>query len=270
MEFVWVPGGCYAMGCENNSSECDKDEHPSHEVCVDGLWMGSKEVTVGQFRRFVEATSYRTEAEKNGWSWVYYFSVRNWEKKPGHNWRNPGFPQDDRHPVVHVSWNDAQAMIRWLAEKTKSQYLLPTEAQWEWACRAGTRTARFWGSQPEDTCRYANVADRSAQERIPGIKAHGCTDGFPFTAPTGSFAANGYGLYDMLGNVWEWCLDVYNPTGYSQHQKNNPVYNGNGPGRAFRGASWSSEPKDIRCANRFYSGPEGAYYNLGFRLVASQ
>jgi formylglycine-generating enzyme len=270
MEFVWVPGGCYAMGCENNSNDCDKDEHPSHEVCVDGFWMASKEVTVGQFRRFVEATGHRTDAEKNGWSWVYSFTARNWENKPGINWRNPGFPQDDRHPVVHVSWHDAQAMLRWLGEKSKGQYQLPTEAQWEWACRAGSRSARFWGNQPDDTCRYANVADRSAQERIPAIKAHGCSDGFPFTAPAASFAANGYGLYDMLGNVWEWCQDVYNPSGYSQHQKNNPVYSGSGSGRVFRGASWSSEPKDIRCANRFYSAPEGAYYNLGFRLVAIQ
>jgi formylglycine-generating enzyme required for sulfatase activity len=265
MRFVRIPAGCFRMGSDAGEAGRDRDEGPMHEVCLDGFWMSQYEVTRGQFRTFVEQTGYVTDAEREGFSWVY---DGRWEKKPGYSWHRPGFAQDDRHPVVHVSLNDAQAMARWLTERSKGEFRLPTEAEWEYACRAGTLSARFWGEDPKDACTFANVADETARKRYPVWETHPCADGFVFTAPVGSFRPNGFGLHDMLGNVWEWCADIYDPDAYRKHSGKNPVVEKGGTARVVRGGSWYSRPRYVRSAGRDQlSRPDRRSQDQGFRLI---
>lgn len=266
MPFVWVPGGCFPMGSEETEQGRDRDEGPLHEVCVDGFWMGQREVTRGEFRRFVEAAGYVTDAEREGFSWVY---TGTWEKRGGYSWRRPGFHQDDTHPVVHVSLNDALAMAKWMGEQVGASFGLPTEAQWEYTCRAGRLEPRFWGGDSQEACSYANVADMTAAKEFPSWVVHGCADGYVFTAPVGTFQPNGFRVHDMLGNVWEWCTDAYDPLGYRKHGVKNPVLSDPPQGaRVIRGGSWYSRPDHVRCAKRdALSRPDRRSQDLGFRLI---
>jgi len=266
MEFVWAPGGKYQMGCPDSEEGRYPGEGPVHEVQLDGFWLGRHEVTRGQFRKFVEATGYKTEAEKEGWS--YGYKDGKWGKQQGLNWRQPGFSQDDRHPVVCVSLNDAQAMAAWMSLKGQGKFQLPTEAQWEYACRAGTTTARYWGDNPDEACKYGNVADETTKREFPALTVHNCHDGYVFTAPVGGFRANRWGLYDLSGNAWEWCEDVYDADAYSKHQRYNPVYMSTSGGAhgVIRGGGWNSYPTRVRCGHRNHVAPADRHSFLGFRL----
>lgn len=265
MEFVWVPGGCFTMGSSLSEQDRDSDEGPVHEVCVDAFWMGKYEVTRGEFQKFVNSDGYKTDAEEEGFSWVY---TGRWERRQGYNWHEVGFDQDDRHPVVNVSWKDANAMADWLSRHSRGEFRLPTEAEWEYACRAGTTAVRYWGDNPDEACTYANVADRDTLTEFPAWTVHNCKDGFIYTAPVGTFKPNDFGLYDMLGNVWEWCEDVYNVRAYSEHSNKNPVYKADAPDRVIRGGSWYSRPEVVRCASRDNLHlPTRRGYDVGFRLV---
>ncbi|GAB6084356.1 formylglycine-generating enzyme family protein [Desulfuromonas carbonis] len=268
MEFVFVKGGCFQMGSPASETGRDGDEGPVHEVCVDDFYLGKTEVTVAQFRRFVEATGYRTEAESGDGSYVY--KGAKWEKQAGVNWRRNALgdgPADDRHPVVHVSWNDAVACAKWLAGKSGRSLRLPTEAEWEYAARAGTRSARFWGEDSGQACRYANVADRTAKRKWSGWTVHDCDDGYETTAAVGSFLPNGLGLFDMLGNVWEWCSDWYGNDYYGSSLRNNPQGPTGGSYRVLRGGSWRFGPEYVRSAFRGGGAPDYRYVHLGFRLA---
>ncbi len=171
MELVYVPGGCFQMGSPENE-EGRYDDEKLHEVCVDGFWMGKNEVTQGQ-----------------------------WKKVMG---SNPAkFQKGDEYPVEQISWDDAQDFINKLNGKAGRKYRLPTEAEWEYAARAGTSTARFWGDSPDAACKYANVADKTAKKKNFDWTIHNCNDGYAETAPFGSFQPNSFGLHYMLGNVWE-------------------------------------------------------------------
>jgi formylglycine-generating enzyme required for sulfatase activity len=272
-QMVMVEGGCFKMGSPAGEKGREDDEGPVHEVCLDGFLMGRYEVTVGQFRKFVQATGYKTDAEKNtggeegSWTLVEENGKREWKWKAGADWRSPGFKQTDKMPVACVSWNDARAYIKWLKEQTGKQYTLPSEAQWEYAARAGTITARFWGNDPDKACGYANGVDKTNDGTWSwNDPVHNCEDGYYYAAPVGSFKPNRFGLYDMLGNVREWCMDTYSSSAYSKHARNNPIYTG-GSNRVYRGGSWDYEPKWVRSANRNRCG--AAYRNayLGFRLL---
>ncbi len=243
MEFVYVPGGCYEMGSPSGEKDRDSDEGLVHEVCVDGFWMGKTEVTNGQFRKF----------------------------KGGHDsgdYQGNSLNGDDQ-PVVEVSWEEAKAFAQWLTRQGGGggSFRLPTEAEWENACRAGTRTARFWGDDPDEACRYANVADRTAKRRWSDWTIHDCDDGYAVTAPVGSFRPNAFGIYDLLGNVWEWCEDWYDKDAYSKHARNNPIVDASGSNRVGRGGSWDLGPRFVRCANRYLISPGDGNFNLGFRLL---
>lgn len=235
MEFVWVPKGCFQMG----SNFGDSDEKPVHEVCVDGFWLGRYEVTNRQYRRF----------------------------KSGHDsksFKGANLNGDDQ-PVVNVSWNDAKAFIKWLSGETGQRFALPTEAHWEYAARGGTTGKRFWGGNDADACRYANVADKGNwKDHFP------CSDGYKFTAPVANYSPNPFGLYDMLGNVEEWCEDVYDKNAYAKHARNNPVVTSGGTARVFRGGGWYAGPGDMRAANRISSTPDYRFVSLGFRLALHQ
>jgi len=176
----------------------------------------------------------------------------------------------DSQPVANVSWEEAVAFARWLSEKSGQAYRLPTEAEWEYAARAGTTLSRYWGNDPDASCKYANVADLTAKKQRPKWTTFPCDDHHVVSAPVGSFMANGYGLHDMLGNVWEWCEDVYNSEAYTKLPKDNPVYQGAGEyrvsGAVADGASracWGYGDPD---RGRLFH-PDFGQHALGFRLV---
>jgi len=244
MVFVWVPEGCFSMGSPPDEGGKDPDEGPVHKVCLDGFWMARSEVTNRQYRRF---DPHHESKAVNG------------ESLDG----------DDR-PVVHVSWHDARAFARWLSQHDGGAvtFRLPTEAEWEYACRAGSTTARFWGADPDQACRFANVYDQTSKARNGfAWPAHDCDDGYAVTSPAGSFAPNAFGLYDMLGNVWEWCEDTYNDHAYETHAARNPIYTASGPFRVNRGGAWNDIARSVRCAVRERLDPAFGNPYVGFRLV---
>jgi formylglycine-generating enzyme len=266
LEFVWVPGGCFEMGSPPQEKGRKDDEGPVHEVCVDGVWMGKTEVTVGAFRRFVEATGHRTDAEREGFVW--FMKGKERLQRKGASWREWWFEQKEDHPVVNVSWNDARAMAEWLSRQAGGTFRLPTEAEWEYGCRAGTKTSRFWGDSPTEACRYGNVLDRAAGKVFTEMRgSHDCDDGNVYTSPVGRYQANSLGLFDMLGNAAEWCEDVYQKDGYTQHPQKNPRVTGGGSERVYRGGGWYSPPLFVRSADRGSHAPVFRRPALGFRLV---
>lgn len=247
MEFVWIQGGCFQLGNPNKNLTKFLHEKPIHEVCLDGFWMGKYEVTNGQYRQYKTAHNSGTMLDES--------------------------LDGEEQPVVFVSWNDAKEFAGWLTELHKDSYTfsLPTEAEWEYSCRAGTTEARYWGEDSEQACTYANVADNIFKAKL--ISIHECSDGYPVSAPVGSFAPNDAGLHDMLGNVWEWCEDRYGKNAYRNKTKNNPVYRKIESGidyRVIRGGSWLSGPFLARSAKRSPSPPGSKYDVLGFRLVVSR
>jgi formylglycine-generating enzyme required for sulfatase activity len=265
MEFVLVKGGCFQMG--DAFGDGGADEKPVHEVCVDDFYMGKYEVTVGQFKEFVRETGYQTEAERG--DGAYHFTGREWKMGKAINWRNPGFRQTDRHPVVCVSHNDALAFAEWLGRKTGQGIRLPTEAEWEYAARSGGKKYKYgWGSGNPS----ANIADVSLKREFPSSNLtiwEGYDDGYVYTAPVGSFPPNELGLCDMTGNVWEWCSDWYGEKYYGESRKTNPQGPDSGQYRVGRGGSWIFDPGGVRAATRGWDEPSCRDDDDGFRLVFS-
>lgn len=306
---VWIAGGSFRMG--SDSSLAWPDERPAHDVTVDGFWIDATEVTNAEFARFVEATGYVTTAEKapqladimaqvppgtptpdpeqlqpgalvfrqppqavalddvaQWWFWTL-----------GANWRRPEGPGSsiagrENHPVVHVSWDDANAYARWAGKR------LPTEAEWEFAARGGLDGEDYvWGpGKPSDAAQHANVW----QGRFPSENTQ--ADGFLRTAPVKSFKPNGYGLYDMAGNVWEWCSDWYDARLYAR-RAGAPVENPQGPERSHdpqqpfaplrsqRGGSYlchESYCLRYRPSARHGCSPDTGMSHVGFRCAKSK
>jgi formylglycine-generating enzyme required for sulfatase activity len=255
-EMVRIKGGSFRMGDIQGSG--DSDEKPVHSVSVAPFAMGRYEVTVGEFRQFVNATGYKTDAEKQGSCWAV-------GDNKGKNWRNLGFSQTDTHPVVCVSWNDATAYAKWLSQQTGHTYRLPTEAQWEYAARAGTTTSRYWGNDPNDACRYANVADKTAKNKYSDWTIHNCTDGYVHTAPVGRFKPNAFDLFDMLGNVWEWTCSEYENRYNGKESK--CIRQNSGSLRALRGGAWDDKPWSVRAAYRLRGSRDDRNDFVGLRLA---
>ena len=281
MEFIRIRAGEFTMGTSRDEAARLSErfgtplrkflpETPPHAVVIThDFLIGRHEVTVGQFRRFVQATGYRTDAERSGGSTVHV-EIDRWEKKAGASWKSPGFPQGDDHPVVCVSWNDAMAFADWLDRTDASKprgwhYRLPTEAEWEYAARGKDGRRYPWGDQWSDD--RANFADR--RSGLPWAKG-GADDGFPRTAPVGSFTPRGdtpEGVADLCGNVWEWCLDWFAADFYQRSPRRDP-FNGDGDTqRVERGGSWAFTEDYCRSAFRMPLAPNQSYDNLGFRLV---
>jgi len=310
---VWIPGGEFVMGCDG--PEARKDEKPSHKVKIDGFWMDETLVTNRQFSLFVKETSYVTTAEraptleeimsqvplgtpepapellvpaslvfKKTDGPVSLCSNRLWwEWKPGANWRHPLGPGSsiagssivdrDDHPVVHISWYDAMAYARWANKR------LPTEAEWEYAARGGKQDAVYaWGSEEFcQECPQANIWH--------GEFPHKSTkkNGDAGTSAVKTFSPNPYGLYDMAGNVWQWCSDWYHVDAYRQEVQKGPLNNPTGPKtsydpdepaaqkRVHRGGSFlchESYCKGYRITARMKTCPDTSLNHLGFRCVA--
>ncbi len=227
IKFVWIPPGCIEIGLSDEEKiDLSKDgvafenlfkfQLPRHKVCVDGLWMSKHEITVRQFRQFVQSSNFTTDAEKIGWVYDFASGI---EKTKKLSWKNAGFVQGDNHPVVNVSWNDAKAMADWLTIQGSGIYRLPSEAEWEYACRAGKTSIRYWGNQSEEACQFANIFDTIAAKKfkdILGGMPHNCNDGYETTSQVGIFKPNAFGLYDMIGNVTEWCEDKDSGDNYTK------------------------------------------------------
>ncbi len=261
-EMVVVPAGRFQM--EDLQGDGDGDEKPVHWVSVKQFAVGRYEVTVGEFRQFVKMTGYQTDAEKGDGCYVY--KDGSWDYVKDANWRNPYFSQQDKQPVVCLSWNDASAYAQWLTQQTGKPYRLPTEAQWEYAARAGTTTSRYWGNHPDEACRYANVHDKTSKQ-VNGFSwpHHDCTDGYAKTAPVGSFQPNGFGLFDVLGNVWEWTCSGYESSYEGAEQR--CVDKGDSSLRALRGGAWGTKPWSVRAADRSRDSRDNRYNYVGLRLA---
>ncbi len=294
MRFVRIPAGTFLMGSAESPASLARDfpqydperfrklddEAPVHRVRItQDFLLGQHEVTVGQFRSFLAASGHVPESVADGTGGYGYnpaydpaqtqrgdaFEGRD----PRYSWRNPGFPQDDDHPVVNVTWNDAVALASWLTRREGVRYRLPTEAEWEYACRAGTNTRYSSGDDPAGLARVANVFDADAATNWPkwqefALPVH---DGYAFTAPVGSFAPNAFGLHDMHGNVWEWMADWHADDWYARSPSDDPQGPATGAVRVRRGGSWHTWPFYARCAFRNWNSPQTRYVLVGIRLV---
>ena len=171
--------------------------------------------------------------------------------------------------MVNISWADAVAFCKWLSDQDGKTYRLPTEAEWEYACRAGTTTAYFFGNDPEDLAKYAKVADATLKAKLPnwGFPTIKASESYVFTAPVGSFRPNPFGLYDMLGNVYQWCSDWYGGDYYKNSPPADPQGGAADSEGAYRGGGWGSPPELCRCANRGSVVPAGRPCDIGFRVV---
>jgi len=270
MKLVKIPAGKFLMGSDpaQRFRVPDDREYPRREVTISrDFYLGTCEVTRGQFAAFVRATGYLTQAEREGWTFAWNGHV--WDKVDGASWKKVGFPQTDEHPVICIAFDDAIAFCRWLGKKTGRKILLPTEAQWEYAARAGTTTAFPWGDEWEDGNGWANAADETARQRFPGWRTFSWADGHVFTAPVGTYRANAFGLYDMTGNVWEWTGDWYDKDYYRRAPNVDPQGPANGSQRVIRGGSWLSSPPRCRSAGRLPCELRGTYCDgiVGFRIV---
>ena len=259
---VLVKGGCFQMG--DIFRDVPSSEKPVHRVCVDDFYIGKYEVTVGEFRSFVNETGYRTEAEQQDGchSWV----GDGTEKKiKEHSWADTGFPQTDRDPVVCVSWNDASAYIEWLNKREGRNFRLLTEAEWEYAARSGGKKYQYsWGNGEPS----GNIADESALKELSALSVwKGYRDGYAYTAPAGSFKANELGIYDMSGNVYEWVADWQEDNYYD----NSPAYNPRGPDsgehKILRGGAWDLEPDTARTTSRYWNEAGARAVCMGFRIA---
>ena len=265
-DMVSIPGGSFRMG--DLSGEGVDAERPVHSVTVPAFKLGKYEVTVGQFRRFVEATGYRTDAERNADGNAGCYSNTSgdeWDWVSGRSWRNPGFSVGDEHPVECVSWNDAQAFIEWLAAQTGEAFRLPSEAEWEYAARAGSSTTYHFGNSESQLCRYGNHADTSTDF---DWRNKSCSDGVgKRTAAVGRYQPNSYGLYDVHGNVWEWVQDCWNGTYRGAPTNGRAWTSGDCSQRMIRGGSWHVNPWNLRSALRYWFPRSYRGYIVGFRLA---
>lgn len=261
MKLNLIPPGKFLMGSPDNEPGRDADEGPQREITVSRPFaMGIHEITVGQFKAFVEATGHVTEAEKSGeGSARLDLEAQKWIiNDPKVTWRTPGWEQTDAHPVTCVSWNDAVAFCAWLSKKEVRTYRLPTEAEWEYACRGGTRTPFHSG---------ASLAIEQANCTGDGA-VYTKGKGPDKTVPVGSYAPNPFGLYDMHGNVWEWCMDWYAADAYATAAAVNPTGPATGTKRVNRGGGWHSPAVHCRAAYREKSlTPSSRGHNTGFRVV---
>ncbi|MCM3782722.1 formylglycine-generating enzyme family protein [Neobacillus mesonae] len=282
LDIKWadISGGYFEMGTNTAEGFPSDGEGPVREVRVDPFRISAYTVTNEQFQKFVDASGYVTEAEKFGWSYVFHLfvsektrqSVRNvpqqvpwWYVVEGADWKQPEGPDsgiEDRldHPVVHISWNDAIAFCEWSGTR------LPTEAEWEYAARGGLKGKMYpWGDLlKQDGKHMCNIW----QGKFP-VK-NNASDGYVGTAPVNSYEPNGYGLYNMAGNVWEWCADWFSPAYHRETFSDNPLFEIETGNKAMRGGSYlchRSYCNRYRVAARSSNTPDSSTGNLGFRVV---
>lgn len=278
IEQVRIPAGTFVMGDSSGDRNPADGEVPLHEVALVAFEMDATTVTNADFAAFVDATGYVTEAESFGFSAVFHLAVEAeeedilgvppgtpwWYGVKGADWRHPGGRNStfiDDHPAVHISWNDAQAYCAWAGRR------LPTEAEWEYAARGGIGGAKFpWGDEAVDEGGWrANIFQGS----FPAENT--LDDGFLTTAPVRTFEPNGYGLWQPIGNVWEWCEDWFDPNTYRRSEARDPRGPERGQARVLRGGSYlchDSYCNRYRNAARSQNTPDSSMGNAGFRTVS--
>jgi formylglycine-generating enzyme required for sulfatase activity len=270
---VMLPSGSFMMGSSASEAERDADEGPRHEVVINyKLAVGQSPITRDQFTRFVRDTGYVTAAEQSSYGGCFTWdsSAGKYAQSPGRNWRDPGFSQDGDEPVVCVTWDDANAYVRWLQSQTrKGSYRLLSEAEWEYAARAGSTSRYFWGNDADhdQQCSHANGLDKTGDFANKWGHAN-CADGAANTSPVRKYRPNGFGLYDMSGNVSQWTADVYHDS-YNDAPMDGSVWTTGGEQtwRVGRGGAWFSSPRLLRSANRDKDRTTGALYIKGFRIA---
>ena len=274
-EMVAINPGSYQMG---STAEEEVRENvfplgrayptPNHLVQIGHRFaLGKYDVTRGEYAAFVHDTGYHALANCTGYAVQERFN----QTPSGFDWRNPGFPQTDRDPVVCVNWDDIHAYMVWLSERTHHHYRLPNEAEWEYAVRAGTSTLRYWGDSLADACHQANVEDltylRSKKIQPSMVDHFDCSDGYVYTSPVGSFRPNGFGLYDAFGDVEQFVEDCWNYN-YSGAPSNGTAWlTGDCVLRVTRGGSFRSPPKLVRAAYRSNLPNFIRSDNVGFRVA---
>ncbi|MDF1699467.1 MAG: SUMF1/EgtB/PvdO family nonheme iron enzyme [Saprospiraceae bacterium] len=232
-ELILIQGGTFSMGQENG----EKDEQPIHEVILSDFQIAKYEITVEEYRKFCKSTNCSMPDEPK-WGWI------------------------DNHPIINTTWNDAMAYIRWLNKELNENYRLPTESEFEYVLREGGKKMDLpWG---DGIPRNENIADETFGKTHPSKRIWaGYNDGHEFTAPIGSFPANALGIHDINGNIWEWCMDWYQP--YESLIKTNPQGANNGTYKVGRGASYNADPWHCRSASRSFVEP--TFKGPGFRLA---
>lgn len=292
---VLIPGGEFMMGNKGAYA----DETPKHTVRLGPFYLDAHEVTNAEFDAFVKATGYVTRAERDGHCWAYFDGEADWQYAPGTDWRHPQGPAssiDDKmdHPVVCVSWEDATAYAKWAGKR------LPTEAEWEYAARAGA-SGHFTAMISHNHHHSSTGHTLAASDQSPSSKSHAAgahnaasesqdnlatvdaniwqghwpeynamSDGYFYTAPVASFAPNDWGVYDMIGNVWEWCADWYDSSYYAVSPIADPQGPLTGHNRVARGGSWFCSPNYCGAYSTHYRGaspPDHAFNNVGFRCA---
>jgi formylglycine-generating enzyme required for sulfatase activity len=279
MEFALIPAGTFQMGTRLTPEQIHQrypggkveyyEGETQHQVkLTKSFYLGVYEVTVGHFRKFVEAEGYKTDAERDGkGGYGYDAETGQYSQDSKYSWRNPGFEQDDKHPVVNVSWNDAVAFCKWLSRVEGRDYRLPTEAEWEYSCRAGSSREFTYGDDAEQLVLFGNVADASLRTKFPNSPAVKANDGTLFTSRVGSYRSNEFGLHDMHGNVLEWCFDWYGA--YPTSNLVDPIGPKAGSSRVLRGGGWLARAAFCRSAFRGGFTPVVRGYDLGFRVAMS-
>lgn len=279
---IYLSGGEFLMGTDTQDGFPADGEGPVRKVVVNPFYIDACTVTNAQFKEFIEDTGYQTEAERFGWSFVFSHLVSAktskdvtnvvqgtpwWWMVEGARWDRPEGPDstiEDRlhHPVIHVSWNDAMAYCKWAGKR------LPTEAEWEFAARGGLEQKKYpWGDLLRQDGKWmCNIW----QGEFPTHNT--VQDGYRATAPAKAFEPNGYGLYNVSGNVWEWCADWFSPTFHVTGPRDNPKGPNRGNARVTRGGSYlchRSYCNRYRVAARSSNTPDSSTGNMGFRCVVS-
>ena len=277
---IKLNGGSFLMGSASKKGFPADGEGPVREITLDPFWIDPMAVTNRQFAEFISETGYKTEAETFGWSFVFHLFLPDgfpptrsvpgaewWRQVFDANWQHPEGPQSNidkraNHPVVHVSWNDAVAYANWAGKR------LPTEAEWEYAARGGKKQKKYpWGDSLMPTGKHqCNIW----QGVFPTKNT--TKDGFAGTCPVDQYRPNGYGLYNMSGNVWEWCSDWFHPSFHLNGLKNNPMGPPTGDAKVMKGGSYlchKSYCNRYRVGARTHNTPDSSTGHMGFRLVCS-
>ena len=301
MELVLIPAGQFMMGSGESAEDtaayfnktyrksfpADLDEgveaksfmseHPQHEVRITKpYYMSTYPVTRGQFKHFVAETGYKTDKDKDmkllAWGWDS--DKKQFSNDEKYSWRDTGFKQTDEHPVINVTWNDAVAFCNWLSKKEGKAYRLPTEAEWEYSCRAGTTTRYLSGDDPKTLSKVtelADLVDASVRAKMPDWKYMiRDSDNYVFTSPVGKAKPNAFGLHDLHGNAFQWCSDWYGDRYYAASPTDDPTGPDSGKERVIRGGTWTFRPLGARSAERNKTEPDGRNCAAGFRVVRSQ
>ncbi len=272
---VVIPAGQFLMGSPQDEQGRDADPRNGDEddtpgpggnqvkVTVLRFALGAYEITHGQFRTFIESSGYKAP----GGCIVVLAPGRPLQAEPEGRWDNKGRPNLDEEPAVCIDWNMAVAYTRWLSERTGKRYRLPSEAEFEYALRAGSTTRYHFGDDQEDLCKYGNVPDVSLRPYAPGRQTTECNDGVPLWTTVGHFLPNAFGIYDMTGNAWEWLQDCYRDS-YRENPRDGSAFEATWcPARSIRGGSMFYDLPSLRSADRSDDPPETLWDGIGFRVA---